>query len=1101
MAIFGGTSKSSGGQYSYKGDEAYSPKVSVPQKQEAKKSVKQSWWNKLVGGAKEVVKAQTLDNTKNSLKIIGKKASDIVVGGTKAVGEDITTAIMAPSYLKKQEEARKKAEEVDRSIIAAMKKTNDPAKKKKLAEILNIKSDAYNIERDLPAIKKSNVQILGDFAMMGTELLGGGALATKGAAAVTAKTAGTKAIIKQAAKTGAKYGAGSGVIQAAQEGDVSLKNVAKKVAVNTAGGAVLGAGVAGASAVAGKISQKLASKSLKPGQSSNLGQEVSQSSPKGTPKAKENASFDLNNYLLKQRQAQKSAEANLGTINKVKSFLGEIKTKLVDSNAPIEDILSKAEKKGKFNVLPSKDIRYQIDRVLRSDSIATQSLKDSGVDKVIRDVDDVDAFNQYLIAKQAKDVSKKGIETGRNLKEDELFINAVKDKYEPMAQEIYKHNRKMLDTLVDSGMISRELSDHLKKEYPNYVPLNRIFSETEQDLMRGMDKSRAVASVGMQKVVKKLKGSEREIENPLESILTKTSQVFEQAEKNKAARMLTSYKDLPGNPFGLREVAEKRPGMSTISVFENGQKKIFETIPEIEQAAKNMGQQHIGLLGQLFAIPTRLLKLGATGINLPFVVSNMAKDQVFSAINSNRVLSTSLANPINFVKALMTVAKKGQLYDDWVRSGASFTSFDLSRNAAKPTIESLRASRSVTGRIKYTVKHPLEFVRSVENIIGKSEELTRVQQFSGMRDRLLKEGRNIDDAIVLAANASRSNTANFARRGEWGTVLNSVIPYLNASIQGARQFRVSLVSRPAQTIFKLAGLVFTPVAYSTLYNLSDEKRREAYKDIPDYDKDGNLIILPPNPVKDENGNWNAIKIPLPPGLSNLGAIVRRQLEGIDKFDKDSFMRIAGDLLTAGTSMNPLDSQEMLSQLTPQGLKPGIESATNTNLFTGRKIVPEYMKDKDPGEQVFDNTSGTARLIGKKIGASPLKVENTIKTSGGGAGQQLLNISDQLLNKSGIIPKEQVGGESVVKAFVRRFSKAAGGEAERKQKEQLAEMQAKISERNNRIKEEVKNGDFTEFNKLSKDDQKAIKAAITKEKNAKKIDLNEELMKKKKRIEN
>lgn len=774
---------------------------------------------------------------------------------------------------------------------------------------------------------------------------------------------------------------------------------------------------------------------------------LSQPNQTPTPIAPEGISFDVNGYVNRQKVAQSTAEGKIGITSRAKTFLQDVKTKLVDSNAPIEDVLSKAEKDGQFKVIPTRDIRYQIDKVLRSDSLATQSLKDSGIDKVIREADDIDAFNQYLIAKQAQDVSKKGIKTGRNLSEDSAFVQATAEKYEPPAQTVYAHNRKVLDTLTDSGMISRELSNSLKNEYPNYVPLNRIFSEAEQSSMPNFGKSSAVASVGVQKVVKRLKGSVRDIENPLESILVKTSQAFEQAEKNKAARMLASYKDLPNNPFNLEEVVgNKPPGESVISFFDNGVKKVFKTDPEIANAAKNMSQQHIGLLGQLFNIPVRILKLGATGLNLPFVASNLVKDQAFATINSSRALKTSLANPANFGRSLFETLKQGQLYDDWVRSGASFTSWDMQRNATKPTVEAVRASKNAVSRIAYTVKHPSSFIKTLEDAIGKSEEVTRIQQFNGMRDALLKEGRTLQDATILAADASRNNTTNFARRGEWGTVLNSLIPYINAGIQGSRTLITSLKVRPAQTTFKLAGIVFTPVAMVTAWNLGDPKRKAAYDDIPEYEKEGNIVLIPDNPVKDENGRWNAIKIPMTPGVSNLASIVRRQLEGIDNFDGASFKRVAGDLLNAGTSINPLDSQKTLSQLMPQGLKPVVESATNTNLFTGQNIVPEYLKDAPIEDQVKKNTSGTARVIGGITGSSPLKVDNTIRTLGGGVSQQLVNASDKILAKGGIIPEDQIGGKGLAESFTNRFTSAAGGEIESKSWDAINKQeQAKKSE--------------------------------------------------------
>jgi hypothetical protein len=794
----------------------------------------------------------------------------------------------------------------------------------------------------------------------------------------------------------------------------------------------------------------------------------------------ETSSFDTSSYIKKQINLQKKAQATSGLKLKSLSLLGEIKQKFQDFTAPIEDTLTLAEKRSGIKVKPQEDIRLQIDKALRSDTLAGQFVKDNELDQVIRQVDDIDAFDQYLIAKQAGDVEKLGIKTGRNLTEDAKFVQSVSEKYEPLAQKVYKYSRNLLDYITDAGLISNDLSNSLKKKYPNYVPLNRIFSEIESSQLGIGGKSRAVASLGKQSVVKGLEGSERQIDSPIGSILSKTAEAFNQAERNKAAQMLVSYKDLPGNPFALKEViGGKTPGTATISVLENGKKKIFETTPEVATAAKNLNQQTLGMIGQIIATPTRILKLGATGLNLPFVTANIVKDQVFSAINSTRVASTNM-NPANFVRAFFSTLKKDGLYDEWVRSGSSFTSMDIARNQVKPTIEAIRAGRSAGSRLSYTIKHPQSLLRTVEDIIGKSEELTRIQQFNGMKQQLIKEGYSIKDATILAGKASRENTANFGRRGEWGTVLNAAIPYLNAGIQGARSLVRSIKTRPIQTGAKIGITVLLPTTYATIWNISDPQRKAAYDDIPDYEKENNIIILPPNPVQDENGRWNGIKIPLTPGLSNIAAIVRRQIEGVGNFSIQELTKIASDLFATTTSLDISTKNKALSTLTPQALKIPIEGYTNTNLFTGRQIVPEYLKGLPTQAQVKDNTSGTARKIGEALNVSPLKLENAIRTASGGVGQQLLNISDRSMAKAGIIPQEQVGGRGVQEQIGQRFTSVAGGQKQNDLYSLIEKQKKAKQQENEKIKSLIKSGDTSQISGVSPQQLTSLKRSVKEE---------------------
>jgi hypothetical protein len=715
-------------------------------------------------------------------------------------------------------------------------------------------------------------------------------------------------------------------------------------------------------------------------------------------------------YLKELITGQKAAQAGEGIVPKfgakVNNFLNDVKAKIVDSTAPIEDVLSQAEKKNKFNVLPKNDIRLQIDRTLRSNNLAGQFAKDNGLVDIIKGAPDLNALNQYMIAKHAGSVEELGVQTGRNLGKDKQLVQDLAPIYEPFAKQVNAYTRKLLQYSVDTGLVSQDTADALIKKYPEYVPLNRVFSDLEKESLPKVG-TKAVASLSSQSVVQKLKGSTREIVNPLESILAKTSDAFSQGERNVAGRQLASYKDLPGFEGLIKEVTGNAPTHS-FSYLDNGVKKVFETTPEIASAAKSLNVQQIGLLGKIFRTPTRILQLGATGLNLPFTVTNVAKDQMTAFVNSNNVARTSLLNPINFVKALFAAVGHGDLYDEVVRNAAGGTSFDIARDAPNLTVEALRAGKSLGSKIKYTVTRPSELLRAVEDIIGRGEELTRIQQYAGTKNGLLAQGRTAEDAALLGAKAARENTANFARKGEFSRVLNAVIPFFNAGIQGARQLTRSFSRAPVATTAKIGIGLFLPAAAATTWNLSDPARRQIYEDIKPYEKDNNLIIIPDGATKDSQGRYNIIKIPIPPGLSNLTRIFTRSLEASQGMDPVGFGEVASNLITAGTSIDVTDPKKLVSSFTPQAVKPFLETALNKNLYTGQDIVPTSMKNLPASAQVKDYTPPIPRAIGGILGVSPLKVQNFVSTAAGGLGNQLMGV------------------ESPVENLQRRFGKASGG---------------------------------------------------------------------------
>lgn len=697
---------------------------------------------------------------------------------------------------------------------------------------------------------------------------------------------------------------------------------------------------------------------------------------------------DLNGtkqYVKEMTQAQKKAAKNGGSL--LSNTKKEFATKGIDALSAIEKPVEKAAG-GRENTV---SLRNQLDRSLRSDTIAGQYAKDNGLHTIINGVKNTKAFDQYLIAKHAVDLENNGIKTGRDLTKDAQLTKDLSPQYEAQSKALTNYNHGLLDKTVKYGLVSPETGAYLKQKYPNYVPFDRIFTKKELDAQQG--NGSGPASLSTQTVIQRIKGSDRQIHSPLESILSKTHDVVAQGERNLAAKEIIGTKDLPGNPLSLKEIkpGETIGNRSTVSFIDNGQKRTFETIPEVAQAAKSLNKVQLGLIGKILSYPTRALRLGATGVNLPFAASNIVKDAASSFINSSHPLRASVANPKVFLQALSAAFHHGgKSYGELVREGAGGTSFDIARNAAKDTVKKIRAERNPVTKVAYTVTHPGALLRAVEDTIGRSEEFGRAIQYFGNKGAALKSGKTSAEATAYGADAARNNTVNFARAGEYGRVLNSVLPYFNAGIQGSRTLLRNLRDRPLQTASKIAIASSIPVAATTAWNINDPKRKAAYDDIQDYEKQGNIIIVPPNPVKDpQTGRWNVIKIPVSQEIANLNNVVRNGVEAMQGDKSIDFGAMVGDLTGTVTSLNAQNPRQLLGQITPQAIKPGIEALTNQNLFTGNPIIPDKMKNLDAKDQYGANTSAFAKNVGGATNTSPFVIDNTIKTAFGGAGQTLI----------------------------------------------------------------------------------------------------------------
>jgi len=747
-----------------------------------------------------------------------------------------------------------------------------------------------------------------------------------------------------------------------------------------------------------------------------------------TPPATPSETYALE--MIRAREAARRA-GEPTFLERIRALKTELKTKFVDSTAPILDAIDRAQRKYGFRLLPRYSIDAQIDRVYRAPSIAARFIEERGLLKIIQEVDNLDYLDQYLIAKQARAIEATGRKTGRNLQKDAELIQEFAPRYEPYAEQIRQYTHALLDYAADADLISKRLAQVLKETYPDYVPLNRVFSAIEkgESILGG---GKDVAHLSRQTVVRRLHGSEREIESPFQSLVEKTYSAFAEGERNKAARLLASYRDLPGMKGLITEVsAGERPSRHSFSFLDNGVKRTFNTTPELAAAAKSLHVQQLGLIGRILAAPVRVAKLGITGINLPFLASNVAADVGHTALTAMN--GRTVFNPRVYLRGFLAAVKHDELWRQMVRSGSGFTSYDLMRNQPRKAIEKIRASRSTKTRMAYAARHPIETVgdlfRAVEDLVGRSEELGRARLYTGAKEAFLEQGRPLEDAEVLARLEANYALPNYLRAGEWGRALNGAFLYLNAGIQGSRSFLRAVRRNPVKTSARVATALYFPVTIATLWNLADEERRKVYEDIEEYEKENNLILIPPVPTKTRNNEWEVIKIKLPPGLNNLTVPVRRGIEAMHGLDPVKFREIADAAIGTVSPIEPT-KRSILSNLTLQAIKPTVQAAANYDFFRDRPKVSPALQGRPPSMQVYPFTSGTARKIAEPLGVSPIKVEEFLKDTFGGVASQALNISDRALSAAGVIPKEQIGGRDPLRAIAARFSRARGGRLEK-----------------------------------------------------------------------
>jgi hypothetical protein len=794
--------------------------------------------------------------------------------------------------------------------------------------------------------------------------------------------------------------------------------------------------------------------------------------------------------VAKREAARKGPVKDL--VTRIKSALDKLKAEGVDSTAPILDAIARSQKKYGYELRESAKIENKIDRAYRAASLAEQFI-DSPISEggrsltqIIRDVENIDYFDQYLVAQHAQTVERlhqtaDKSATPRNLVKDSLLIDEARDRiaipaskevtytvngqtrtfqsaadlqqqiqagnvpaggqaapvrpavtYGQAAAEVTKFSQKILDYSVDAGLIDPELAAKLKEIYPDYVPLKRVFTAIEKGEFHGGG-GKAVASLSKQTIVQRLEGSQREIENPIYSLIEKAHDAFAQGERNKAGRQLAEYRDLPGFEGMIQELkpGELAPPHLSFSFLDAGKKRTFRTTPEIAAAAKSLNIQQIGLLGKIINGPVRLAKTFTTSMNPKFIMTNLFADARMVRVTAKH--SGFLADPSAFFQALMSAVKHDDLWNEMVGQGAGFTSFDQYRGQPKSTIDSIRSRRNKYTYGSYLITHPAQLFRVAENIVSKSEEFGRVRLYRQAKTAALREGRTEADARAIATREANNRLPNYMRAGDWGRALNGAFMYLNAGVQGVRSFTRAMSENPVRTSARIATSLFLPVTLATLWNLSDEDRKKAYADIREYEKDNNLIFLMSSPTKDKQNRYEVIKLKLPPGLNQLTIPLRRALEAAAGLDPVKFREIVDAVIGSVSPVEP-NLRSAASTFLPQIIKPSVQAMANYDFFRGAPKVPGRLQGLPPEMQVLPYTSATGKKIGESLGVAPILVDEFVKDTIGGLGGEALNLSDQALAAVGAIPRSEIGGSDLVEGVASRFMTARGGELDSREYE-------------------------------------------------------------------
>lgn len=668
-----------------------------------------------------------------------------------------------------------------------------------------------------------------------------------------------------------------------------------------------------------------------------------------------------------------------------------------------------------------------------------KTLKNTGAglkDRMRPVAEDLDGWRAYALSKRAVELDSKGIETGIDIAAAKKVVaDGKKNKYEyeVVTQKVTEYQNWLVDNLAESGILSKEAVAAMKEAHKDYVPFYRLMDEPGAG--RG-------AGVGMRvrDPIKGIKGSERQILDPVESIIKNTYLYMQLADRNMVGRALVelaekhpqgaefltripqkvskiSISDAEINKFLKEQGIDERvgeamsvfraggfsPSPDTIVVFRNGEKEVYKVSRELADAFNKTDRFTAGMLLKVLSVPASTLRAGAV-LSPDFMARNLARDQLSAFINSDsgyRMVTDSL-------RGMQQIMGKTEAYQNWLKSGgANAALVNIDRQYIAHKVFKLDEQTGFIGSAVNVVKSPIEMLRVVSELMENS---TRIGEF-------MRASKGGDRAALLEGGfASREVTLDFSRVGAKTRAVNQITAFWNAHVQGLDRTVRKFKEDPTGTSAKVAAAITLPSVLLWWANHDDPR----WKQIPQWQKDLFWIVM-----TDEH----VYRIPKPFELGLIfGTLPERALDAAYEGDSKAFKGLTETIM-----------KNIVPDFLPTGTAPILEQWANRSTLAGHTLIPATLEGLLPQYQATPYTTETAKALGRIIGsvpglhdsqaASPILAENYLRAWTGGLGMYALQLVDAGLRKSGILPDpvkptDTLADIPFVKAFVVRYPSAS-----------------------------------------------------------------------------
>ena len=553
----------------------------------------------------------------------------------------------------------------------------------------------------------------------------------------------------------------------------------------------------------------------------------------------------------------------------------------------------------------------------------------------------------------------------------------------------------IVDFQEATGVISKELADKYRADSA-YVPLYRIMDDMEKINPGYRAMSTGVAAVGAEK---HFTGSDRDVQDIFANMFQRVAWGIQSGMKNHANQRIAKDFGVTNDKGEViyHNAPIKDKAATSAPVWVEGKQKWVEySDPSFVTAIKGV-EPIFDPIVQFFSTASKILRMSVTSMPM-FQVLQIAKDAPRAAIESG-------------------VDRPFEVMGRVVKDGFSLY-YDMLRGKENEIVKKM-ARAGITGGYSHNPQELADYLNRKVNkeantlvqkfldSIEKISSISDLAQRKAIYEQTLKETGD----ETLAEDRAR-NIINWSRHGANPTVrvLAQTVPFMNAYIQS---MDVLLNTMNGTGISAKEKAVARKEFYKTALNMSmlsfvyamAVAGDDEYEKMNEREKINNIFIP------------GFGKIPI---ASEIGFLFKALPEMLyQKYSREGTNNPMDDTKFKKALWDSFASAALSPNMTPQLVKPLLETTTNHSFLTGNELVGPHLKSLDTALQYNESTSELGKLVGSSGLISPIKVDHLIKGYGGTLASLTLMITDAIVDQFSDVkkPTQALYKNPIIGAFV------------------------------------------------------------------------------------